>query len=154
MSGKSTVYFLFGMCVFFQVKLTAQNCPVIEFTYDATGNRIQRKQIQIVCNTALRTTNNNENNADISKELKDTLNAIAYPNPTHDIINLVITDSKIKEEEPKDILLTDVYGKMLYQKKIQGMSTNINVSDFMPGNYFIMILYQNKKKVFQIIKTE
>ncbi len=59
---------------------------------------------------------------------------VIFPNPASDILNIQynsITDYKIK--------ITDTTGQTVLESKISG-NTKINIKNFTPGNYFILII--------------
>ncbi|GAB4450516.1 MAG: hypothetical protein OHK0036_09330 [Bacteroidia bacterium] len=132
--------------------LLAQNCPSIEFNYDATGNRIQRHQIQIFCvssgNNTSRFSDNDKNNV-----VKDTLNTVAYPNPTSDKVLVNIIDDK-NDNHWNEIYLIDVNGRVLYYSKTKEKMMEISMYSYKSGIYFLRVLSDKKQKIFQIIKTD
>lgn len=144
---KFILIFLMGIFI----RLHSQNCPAVEFNYDVTGNRIQRQQIQIICgNPNSRTIQQTDNQTTI----KDTLNAIAYPNPTSDKVILNITDTNIDRDEWKEILLSDMNGKILLQLKTKDSIKEIPVNNYTRGVYILSVISKNRQKTFQIIKTD
>lgn len=147
------MFFLIVM-VSYLMYLKGQNCPAIQFDYDNTGNRIQRKQIQITCNNFnnnFRQTAGNNSNEYIS--VKDTLHAIAYPNPAMDrvIVNVIDNDSK---DTDKEIFLIDINGKILYYTKTKEEITEISLSQYNSGTYYIRMVCNKKQKNFQIVKID
>lgn len=75
----------------------------------------------------------------------------AYPNPTIDILNLLITDNK---EENLSCILFDSTGKVVSkQMKITTSETSVSMQQLNSGIYFLAVNSGNKKiKTFKIIK--
>jgi hypothetical protein len=133
----------------------AQQCPSIEFVYDNTGNRIQRQQILVVCNVPNTFRMNKDSTTiPISKSFTDSIQANAFPNPTQKSVVIAITDSRIPKEEPKSLYLLDVNGRILYQQDVQNNQYEVDMHLYRQGNYFLVLTYADKKKIFQIIKID
>ncbi len=74
----------------------------------------------------------------------------AYPNPTTDYITL-----KIENEDKHELSyqIFDTRESVLSNVKIYGSETNIKLSNFVTGIYFLKIVKKNKEvKTFKIIK--
>jgi hypothetical protein len=90
---------------------------------------------------------------EVAKEI--ILTCSAYPNPTID--NLILKIEGIELEE-LFILLCDLSGKILENKKIENNETIISMSDLVSGTYFLKIMQTQKTgtlpeiKIFKIIK--
>ncbi len=73
-----------------------------------------------------------------------------FPNPTSEFIYL-------KVEQLKDVSynIYDATGKLLWQEKLTGLTTKVNVSDLPKGIYFIALTQKGSKKIktFKIIKN-
>ncbi len=87
------------------------------------------------CNTPLSISDNDFENS-----------IIAYPNPTSNILNLE-TASIISSIEVLNIL-----GQSLYYETTNTITTQIDLSAFPTGNYFVRVTADNTTKVLQIIK--
>ena len=82
------------------------------------------------------------------KEL--TLEAITYPNPTKDKINLVLENLELKELTYK---LFDVKGMEIFKGEISENRTTIEMDKMAKGVYILKVSHQNKQlKTFKIIK--
>lgn len=82
------------------------------------------------------------------KEL--TLEAITYPNPTQDKINLVLKNSDLKE---LTFRLFDVKGVEVSKGKVLQDKTTIGLKRMAKGVYILKVNHQNKElKTFKIIK--
>lgn len=76
-----------------------------------------------------------------------------FPNPVKDFINIHF---KLTNEEPINMVLTDVYGKTLLQKSIvtKSNTSKLPVQQLIAGNYYLS-LYDAKGNItnmFKIIK--
>jgi len=81
-----------------------------------------------------------------------TLSVSAYPNPTSDYLQLQVESKKLKDFSFK---LFDVYGKLLQEHKNIGTVTQIEMSQYKSGVYFLKVLTNNQWiKTFKIIKTQ
>ncbi len=75
----------------------------------------------------------------------------AYPNPTTDYLTL-----KIKNYDKKNLSyqLFDINGKLIESRKLANNETKIKMKNFMPANYFLKIMDNQKEvKTFKIIKN-
>jgi hypothetical protein len=79
------------------------------------------------------------------------LTASVYPNPTTELLTLIISNFEISNLSYQ---LYDLNGKLEETKKIENNQINIVVSNLVPATYFLKII-QNKTeiKLFKIIKN-
>lgn len=78
-----------------------------------------------------------------------TLNAMVYPNPTTSNLQLTISN----EEFEGEVKMFDTNGKYLFSKKIERSTTEIPMSDFATGTYFVNVCKgQQMLKSFKVIK--
>jgi hypothetical protein len=56
------------------------------------------------------------------------------PNPTEDKINVYIP-----EEKATELLLIDVFGKQLFKQNVTGEETQLDISSYAPGIYFLSV---------------
>lgn len=73
---------------------------------------------------------NNVGIADISVE-----GILVYPNPAAQLVNFEISNANMKE-----LRITDVIGKVIYETSIEGEMTIVDVSRLTPGTYFYQVL--------------
>lgn len=66
-----------------------------------------------------------------------------YPNPASNEIN--ITHSFFNKANNCELIISNAVGKIQKQLKINSSSTNINISDLLPGIYFIKTLINNNE---------
>jgi len=73
-----------------------------------------------------------------------------YPNPATDYLKLKIEDYKFENLQYQ---LFDFSGKLLLNKKTEGVETNITLQGYMPATYFLKIVKGDVEiKIFKIIK--
>lgn len=80
------------------------------------------------------------------------LEAMVYPNPTVDMVNLRLVMDNM--DFPGEIRVFDLEGKYLFSKKIESENTEISMSSFAQGVYFVNV-YDNGQmlKSFKVVKT-
>ncbi|MFZ4414651.1 MAG: T9SS type A sorting domain-containing protein [Bacteroidales bacterium] len=86
------------------------------------------------------------------EEAKD-INLIvsAYPNPTTNCLTLKIEDNL---QMQYIVSLIDINGKLLENKKTEGIETTISMKNLVPATYFLKVIKSNKEvKTFKIIKN-
>lgn len=75
--------------------------------------------------------------------------ALVYPNPTED--QLII---KMENFDGVNFQLTDAAGKIVREGLLSGTESQVDVADFAPGNYnVVLLLNQEKLKTFKLIKN-
>ena len=78
------------------------------------------------------------------------LGCSAYPNPASDFLTLKIENYRI---DNLSYMLSDVNGKLLENKKVEGNETSISMTNLLSGLYFLKIIDNQKEiKTFKIIK--
>lgn len=80
------------------------------------------------------------------------LNLTAYPNPTTNFLNLTVTNMDYKNLSYQ---LYDLNGRILVDKKLKNISTEITMK-YLPSSFYYLKILKNSKpiKVFKIIKTQ
>lgn len=124
-------------------------CPEITFSYDASGNRIQRKLIIINCNPLSQRTN-----ADTTHTTKDTtaqMKAKVFPNPTQDKINIELEETKDVIEST--ILLFDVSGKKIYSEITALNRLQIDITGLNAGIYSLKIIRGKNQAAYSVLKN-
>lgn len=90
-----------------------------------------------------------ENSDGIDEQLIS-LSMSVFPNPSSDIVNLQIEDS---QSSSLSFSLTDITGKLLFEKVIINEITAINLEQYSPGTYFIKVVDgDSKSRSFKVIK--
>jgi hypothetical protein len=76
--------------------------------------------------------------------------AIIFPNPTKDILNI-----KTSKFENVTYKLYDATGKVVLEDILSSEQTPIQVSQLAPGNYSIALIDDSKNlKIFKLVKTQ
>jgi len=83
------------------------------------------------------------------------LNVSAYPNPAMDFLTLKIDASNSLNIQSISYWLYDISGKLLENKKVTGIETNISMKNIPAAAYFLKVTDNNKEvKTFNIIKNK
>jgi hypothetical protein len=106
-------------------------CPTIAFTYDASGNRIQRSLVMVDCSQQHRTQEVKKDTSVASHFLVK-----AFPNPAQDKINVEITQDSSSAAESA-VLLLDLTGKTVYSGVTSSLQMQIDVSRLVEGIYLV-----------------
>lgn len=80
----------------------------------------------------------------LDKESFDVLNFKYYPNPTSDILNISYSD------EITQIRVFNALGQNVLDKKVDSLTTQIDLSQFTSGTYFVEV---RSNKVFKTVKV-
>jgi hypothetical protein len=69
-----------------------------------------------------------------------------YPNPTNGIVSI---NSK---NEMTDVMVYNIEGRLLFQRQLNDLDTNIDISAFATGTYFFKVKFGEKEANFKILK--
>ena len=133
---------------FISYTLSAQK---IQYGYDASGNRIQRKLV-VSCPTC--PNNGREAAPSVTDNISPVIkyNLALFPNPTQD--KVILTCSNLAEGETASVLVTDENGKTLYtQQNIQAQS-EINMSSYNNGMYLVRVSIGKEVQVYKVMKIQ
>jgi hypothetical protein len=87
-------------------------------------------------------------------EVGITLNCDVYPNPATDFLKLKVDESAILKISSISYQLSDINGRILENKKVTSNETNIVMSHFVAGTYFLTVIQGNAEiKSFKVIKN-
>jgi len=117
--------------------MNAQIIDIEIFAIDTDGENVS----DIFELTVLETLNISENN-DIEIEI--------YPNPASNFVNINLTG--LKKPSGLTLKITDVTGKLILEQNITSSETEINISKFTSGSYFIQIQNDETKIVKNFVK--
>jgi hypothetical protein len=80
-----------------------------------------------------------------------TLQCSVYPNPAKDYLVLKVENYDIINLSYQ---LSNINGKILEQKKLEALETNIVMSNLVPATYFLKVINDKKEvKTFKIVKN-
>lgn len=113
---------------------------VIKYTYDNTGNRVNRQVIEI---------NNRNKNATPVKNYFGETSITLYPNPVKETLNIDIVDYIGKSGT---ISLYSIDGRLLKQKKIKDKKMKLNFRKLSTGTYVVKIELNGNVEKYTIIK--
>lgn len=150
---KSKLHFVLILLWFVPGLVQAQSDAIIEYHYDANGNRIEKT---IVYNTQKNAESDSTENPgeeyvfkfgeEESKEKEEPIVIKAYPNPTQGKIHL-----KINLNKTVDYVLYEANGRKIKSGRIikQG---NLNIYEEKPGMYLLRIKAGDKQKTIKVLK--
>jgi hypothetical protein len=123
----------------------------IEFLYDNAGNREFR---QLVGVNQLKSTDSIPES--IIKQHEDlvfddeTFSSVkVYPNPADYLVNIEFSDAP---DGAVSLVLYDQQGRLIDTNTFHAFTHTVDVSDFAPGLYFLILRYNEKSTTFRIIK--
>lgn len=118
---------------------------IVDFTYDDSGNRASR-YISVERVTESDSLKHQEIQAlDYLAEE----NIKVYPNPTYGKINI---DFSVTPETPAFVTISDQIGRFVESYKIQNASSQIDLTTFGGGVYFLTIDVKGEKLLYKIVK--
>lgn len=124
----------------------AQNPVPLEITYDAAGNSIARKVMQLSFATGM---NNNSDTTYYVDQLQ-TVQLKIYPNPTKGKISVDING--LDDRTERNIRIFDFQGRILYEKSSTEQHLDIDLSAYPTGNYIIEVVANNEHTTWKVIK--
>lgn len=140
--------------------VTAQG--IIYYKYDDSGNRTERKNSAITrsASVVLPTDSTTENTIIPNLEVEEPYiieTALGsevlvkiHPNPTYGIMQLEING--IESYDNSSYSIYDINGKMLRESKVLMRLQNIDIRDFVSGNYVLSLMLDGKVSQWKIIK--
>jgi hypothetical protein len=123
----------------------------VKYSYDANGARIQRKRVSIY--DARLAFNNGDSDKDKDKkarEIEFKHGITAAPNPTKAVVHLTVND--LKTEEDATLFLLDFNGKVLEKKQLSSNVSDIDLSSYANGMYFIRVLIDKENLYYKVVK--
>ena len=136
------------------VKALAQD-KLVKYSYDLNGNRIKRWiEIQKIMKTdtvdslyqSPVSTNQLDNYCDNEKIVIS-----IFPNPTQGFLDLRI--SGLRNGELVEYRILSIKGQELIRNNTALPLTKIDISNFVPGNYFLKVIQNKKIETWKLIKT-
>lgn len=124
----------------------AQNPLPIEILYDAAGNRITRKVLQISLSSKGSTPTDSTYYLDHTQSIQMKV----YPNPTQG--KILIEMSEVEESSTNIIHIFDSQGKRVYASEGQGNQMEIDLSTYPAGYYMVELYVNDEHTTWKIIK--
>lgn len=119
--------------------------PALTVTYDAAGNRMERKIIELEPSL--------KSGSELEQPFEDSLadqEIRIYPNPTEG--HLMVSISSMDSNTKGKISITDINGRLLITKEIKEINTSLNLSDQPSGFYLMTITLNNESSIWKIVK--
>jgi len=118
-----------------------------KFWYDASGNRTSRKTIGLKSES--RIIDNKNPTEDISDQVGEK-EILIYPNPVKS--QLTIEIKGYEEGLNAGFYVSDQGGRQLLSRRNVSQSTTLDLSGYSPGVYFLIIIINNERSKWTIIK--
>lgn len=130
-----------ALFLFFAMEMTAQT--TIEYTYDATGNRILRQ--------AMRSVQPNNNPQQQDEQMVIPMFAMsAYPNPTTGPVTIEI--ERLSSNDNCTAAIYDIAGRQILSQPIYSISSCIDLSQYPAGYYILQVTLNGDSQSMKIIK--
>ncbi|NSW46419.1 MAG: T9SS type A sorting domain-containing protein [Bacteroidales bacterium] len=147
------IYIIIFILYLFVIKISGQT---IEYSYDATGNRILRQIITLQSNNVDsllsehyfndKKDTSNKSVHDYAGEYKINI----FPNPVNANLHIIIENYTDKTNI--SYTLNDNNGKQIKHEVVYSKIFNIDFLNFPDGNYILNLYINNEKKEYKIIK--
>ena len=127
--------------ILFLLPLIASSQTIVNYTYDAAGNRIKR---EIVLSRSMENT---------EKPLTETLSSKSisiYPNPTAGLLKISISGWETTDKCKFTIF--SLKGALIQEIQVSSSVTEIDLSDESDGMYLLNIELNESKSAWKIIK--
>lgn len=124
----------------------AQNPLPIEISYDAAGNRIMRKVLQI----SMMSKGGNHTDSTYYIDQMQSVQMVVYPNPTQGKIYVELP--KMEESVPNMFRLYDNQGKLIYESVVLGNTLEIDISLYPTGCYMVELYVNGERTTWKLIK--
>ncbi len=126
----------------------------IEFTYDASGNRITRQVIEMKGpneNTSDSTDSGIDSKEKIYTELIDSYKVTVFPNPNKGQFKIVINN--LNNDTNASVYLHSISGVMIFSKNNAGEETFVDIGKYDNGAYILTVEISGNRKTWKIIKN-
>lgn len=135
----------------------SQTCPVISFSYDAAGNRLQQKLVIQACGSGMQKKNESKQDAPKAPSFTDSLSTMkinVFPSPAQDKVNVLLEQTGIAELLGEGtVLLYDSNGRILYSGVTTSNQLQIDVQNLVVGIYYLNVKRGNKQASYSIFKN-
>jgi hypothetical protein len=129
---------------------SSQTVKNFVFSYDASGNRIQRIiGLKSAQTTSITTIESSTVSPPIIDNTIEGMTLQIYPNPTKGLIKL---DIKGLRDENVRLYVYSVQGSIIFNSLVNNGITNIDLSKQPPGLYLMKIILKNQISEWKIVK--
>ena len=143
--------FLFAFLSISLWALSQPNCPVITYTYDAAGNRVQRKLVVQPC-TPLKLRDTSMDKVQTKDSTKTTdMKVKVFPNPALEFVNVEL--GQLENVKESSVYLYDLQGRLVYSQTTGSDRLQIDVSALGAGEYYLNIVRADKRIAYSILKN-
>ena len=118
----------------------------VVLTYDAAGNRIIRKVVNVGGSGQSGRTDQSENG--VTEELTPDLQLTVYPNPVKETLNIKTTG----EFTSYELVIMDLTGKILITTSVKKSEKRINLSQLPKGIYLLRATIEDQFTEWKIVK--
>ena len=140
LKNNNLIYYFFLLATLFSLPLSSQ---VLQFGYDDAGNCILKYRTVVVAPVGHAP--QKPQNEQIGERT-----LTIYPNPTYGLVRVEISGDA--SEKPINIMLSDMSGKALQSFSTANMNFDVDITSYPQGNYLLIMIIDNKKSTWQIIK--
>ena len=117
--------------------------PAVKYSYDATGNRIQRKI------TVIPPSNSNRVAGNTPAKPSENYTIGVFPNPVQDHLTVNISGSAASCA----LVLSDESGRVLLSLQNQALNSEVDMRPYQPGVYYLSVTPSGGKvAVYKILK--
>jgi hypothetical protein len=136
----------------YELSVTVQNTPAIEYTYDNAGNRESRRIIYLNSTQLKKSTQSNDliEEKEVIEDKLGNLEISIYPNPTAGIISIIT--SGLDENSSSSIAIYSMSGKQIQQISPIDNTNTIDLSTQPDGAYIFIITRNSEISKWKIIK--
>lgn len=114
----------------------------MEYQYDDAGNRIKR--LIYVMRPAKKAADGTETASVPLEDKAGEFEFTLFPNPTKDVLNISVNELFL-EEKNKEVIVTDLNGKLLAKQVVRDRVTNLDFSSYTPGSYIVRMMSEGQK---------
>lgn len=119
---------------------------VVGYSYDASGNRIERKLINMTTKSGAVATEDEDELADILCDIEYSI----YPNPTTGILKVKITNKPVDEAIMVGLYRID--GTLIHERAHTTEIEQIDISTQLQGVYLLVITIGEERSTWKVIK--
>lgn len=143
-----------GIILFFPITTYTQ---IVSFSYDESGNRIQREIIYIEKSETFHENSQSNNNNELADTAAIQHNAIInevnisiLPNPNGGKFKVLMSGTD--ENISASLLLHNLSGTLILKKENMTKITDVDISKQNNGTYFLSIIINDQKETWKVIK--
>ncbi|MDR1792614.1 MAG: T9SS type A sorting domain-containing protein [Bacteroidales bacterium] len=121
-----------------------------EYEYDEAGNRIVRKVVILASSSTSSGYTAENPETEVFADKAGEIELLLYPNPTTAHINLEIKSNVDKIDG--NVLIYNVNSAEMGEQSFSALQTEIDLSRFATGIYFITVIINGEKTTWKVVK--